>query len=414
MKILQINVVYNSGSTGRIVANISDTSQKHGIESFVAFGRGNTSNLPLAVKKFGNHFELLLHILKTRLFDMHGFGSSLTTRKLLLYISTLRPDIIHLHNVHGYYLNINILFNYFKENKTPIVWTMHDCWPLTGHCVHFERIDCQKWKSGCFKCPITKSYPKSWYWDNSKINFRKKKGLFSYLPNLTLVPVSDWLNSVVSESFLKSNDSKVIHNGVDLNIFRVIPSVNTYWFKYLNIPIKSKIILAVTNVWTVEKGFNDVLSLYKLLPKDYVIVIVGVTNLQKKELPMGLHGIRRTENTLKLVELYNIASVYINPTYEDNFPTTNIEALACGTPVVTYNTGGSPEAIDDETGYVVKKGDINELVSVVKEVCKQGKDYYKTKCRIRAEKFFNKEDRYNDYIELYKEILNKSDVTIQK
>lgn len=415
MNILQINTVVNRGSTGKIAESIGRMILDDCGHSYIAYSRVRTHAASQSkLIPIGSKWDFLAHVLLTRLLDRHGFGSLKSTKKLIRMIEILEPDIIHLHNIHGYYLNIRLLFDYLLIKEIPVVWTLHDCWAITGHCVHFERLNCNRWKTACFDCPSINSYPRSLFADNSKSNFIEKKKLFSSLSNITLVPVSVWLDGKISDSFLNNKTSKVIHNGVDLELFRVQNKSDDYWFDYLGLPITSKVILAVTNIWTVNKGLDDIIKLYELLPNNYHLVIVGVTDRQKKKLPKGLHAITRTQNSQKLVELYNIASVYINPTYEDNFPTTNIEALACGTPVITYDTGGSPEAIDSETGYVVEKGNVIELSSKIQKVCQLGKDYFKYKCRTRAELLFNKNDRFNDYIELYKEILKTKDVTIQK
>lgn len=402
MKILQINSVVNRGSTGRIAENIGLKVLSEGIASYIAHGVGHGVSLSdSTLIPIGTKFDFYRHALFTRLFDRHGFSSVRSTKKLVQQIESISPDIIHLHNIHGYYINIKILFDYLSKVNIPIIWTLHDCWAITGHCAYFDYVNCQKWKTGCYSCPNKCSYPKSWFIDNSKNNFDLKKELFN-LPNLHLVAVSQWLKNIIEESYLRKLGCSVINNGIDLSIFRILENNRTY----LDIDSKKLTILGVANVWEERKGLKDFLELSTKLP-NLNFVLVGLSKLQIKKLPVGVVGIERTENIEELVQLYNIASVYVNPTYEDNFPTTNIEALACGTPVITYNTGGSPEAIDSNTGFVIERGDIPDLIHKIEEVCTKGKNYYKQSCRLRAIDLYNMKDRYKDYIELYKKILNK-------
>ena len=404
MKILQINSVVNTGSTGRIAENIGLSVMEQSWESFIAFGRGQPESKSSLIN-VGSKCDFYVHVLKTRLSDAHGLGSINASKDLVVKIKEIKPDIIHLHNIHGYYLNIEILFNFLSKANIPIVWTLHDCWSFTGHCAYFDFVNCNKWKTECFDCPNIQSYPESWFVDNSRKNFRIKKELFTSVDNITLVPVSKWLDNVLTNSFFKGYPSKVIHNGIDLSVFNIIDSKLSLCNKY-KLNQDRPILLGVAGVWDKRKGLADFIKIQNK-NLDYQIVLVGLNKTQIKSLPSSILGIERTESIEELAQLYNLADVFVNPTYEDNFPTTNLEALACGTPVITYNTGGSPEAIDENTGYVVEKGDIGGLIEKIELISKQGKRFYQSKCRERAERLYNKDDRYNDYIELYKEILNK-------
>ncbi len=339
----------------------------------------------------------------SRLWDNHGFASTKATKLFVKGLERINPDIIHLHNLHGYYLNVEVLFDYLEKVQKPIVWTLHDCWPMTGHCSYFDFVRCDRWKTGCYACPNLKGYPVSLFLDRSKQNFEKKKKIFTEVSNITFVTPSHWLKSVVQESFFENYPVKVIHNGVDLDVFKPIRSEEVR-SKY-DIQYDTKIVLGVASIWDRRKGLNDFVQLKERMGEDVQIILVGLNEKQLSNLPKGILGIRRTENVEELAALYAMADVFVNPTWVDNFPTTNIEALACGTPVVTYQTGGSPEAVTDVTGKVVERGDVEALREAILEILVRERDVYRIECRERAEKFFNKEDRYRDYVELYKSLI---------
>lgn len=397
MKVLQINSVCGIGSTGRIATDIHNLLIERGHESYIAYGRSNPINCNNAIR-LGNNLDNYIHAVKTRLFDLHGFGSKHVTEKFIEKILIIDPDIIHLHNLHGYYINIEVLFNFLKKYNKPVVWTLHDCWGFTGHCSYFDYIGCEKWKKECYDCPQKMQYPSSLICDNSKRNYYKKKSLFTGINNLTIITPSQWLLRLVKNSFLKEYPIKVINNGIDLAVFR--PSERNIRTIY---GLEEKfIILGVASVWDRRKGLSDFYKLAKKLSKNDVIILVGLTDSQLKDLPKGIIGIKRTNNINELADLYSCADVFINPTLEDNFPTTNIEALACGTPVITYNSGGSPESIDEKTGFVVEKGNINDLVNKIMLI-KSG-FISRNQCVERA-RIYDKFDKFNKYIELYESII---------
>lgn len=391
----------NSGSTGRIAENIGQVLIENGHESFIAYGRGNQNSQSQLIK-IGSRFDMYLHVLITRLFDRHGFGSKQATKKLIKKIDKIKPDAVGLHNVHGYYLNIEVLFTYLLEKEIPVIWTFHDCWPFTGHCTLFDYIQCEKWKTHCQKCPKTKKYPSSFGWDNSFKNFSQKKRLFSNIENIQIITPSLWLKNLVIKSFLKKSTT-CIRNGVDLNKFR--PNLNTNELKD-KLKLGNRIVvLGVGNIWDDRKGLSDFMKLAVSLPTNFQIILIGLQKRQLKDLPKNIIGVVRTENIEELATYYNLATVLVNPTYEDNFPTINIEALACGTPVITYSTGGSPEAIDEETGEVVSKGDKKELQEAIIKWCTtKNEGEVQKKCRERALQFFNKDDCYAEYLQLYEKI----------
>lgn len=402
MKILQLNTTVNTGSTGRIAEEIGRTSINNGMESYIAYGRIARDSQSTLIR-IGDDWDVKCHVLATRLWDGHGFSSTRVTKKLIAELERINPDIIHFHNLHGYYLNVEILFRYLSQTKIPVVWTLHDCWPMTGHCSYFDYVNCNKWETECHKCPNLKGYPATMFVDRSKDNFVRKKQTFTSVDNITFVTPSHWLKNIVKRSFLSAYPVRVIHNGVDLAVFKPVVS-ESIKIKY-GLDVNNKIILGVASIWDRRKGLADFVQLNQLLAKNEQIVLVGLSSGQIRCLPKGIIGINRTENVHELAALYSMADVFVNPTWVDNFPTTNIEALACGTPVITYQTGGSPEAISQDTGRVVEKGNISALYQAISEVLSGDRIYYQTFCRQRAELLFNKEERYQDYIELYKALL---------
>lgn len=392
-KLLQINVTANWGSTGKIAETIGLSVIAQGWESYIAYGRyANTSQSQQI--RVGSALDTYYHYGVQRVFDNEGLCSKRATKRLIAEIKKIAPDVIQLHNIHDHYLNYQILFEYLNTTTTRIVWTFHDCWAFTGHCFHFVTKNCDRWKSGCHHCPLRDEYPKTML-DRSVRNYELKKTIFTENKDLTIVACSDWMANFVRESFLKDKQILTIHNGVDLDVFA--PTTNgtqvSETFK----------VLAVSSVWTQEKGLLDIYQLREILPEDVEIVMVGVSVKQQEQLPKGVVGIQRTQNVQELVQLYNEADVLINPTYADTFPTVNLEALACGTPVITYNTGGSPEAIDEKTGVVIPQGDVKALADAILRM--RLYPLSSVDCRRRAEALFNKNDRYKDYIKLYESLL---------
>jgi putative colanic acid biosynthesis glycosyltransferase len=397
LKVLQINTIVNSGSTGRIAEDIGKLLLLNGHKSYIAFGYGNRPSASELIR-VGNLWDIRKHGILTRLFDRHGFGSENATKKLVKEIKRIQPDIIHLHNLHGYYLNINVLFNYLKTSKIPVVWTLHDCWSFTGHCTYFDYVNCFRWQKECYSCPNKRAYPASWGLDNSKINFIQKKKLFNSVPWISMVTPSQWLADHLANSFLGGYPVNLIRNGIDLNIF--YPRNSKSIKERLGIENRF-MLLGVASVWDRRKGLEDFIQLNNILSPDMVIVLVGLSKKQIKNLPNNMIGIARTENIDELAEFYSAADVFLNPTWVDNCPITNSESLACGTPVISYKTGGSTEAINDETGIVVHQGDINSLLSAVMEIREKGKFKFSASCIQRAADLYNKNVKYQEYIDLY-------------
>lgn len=387
MKIVHINT-FPYKATGSIMMNIHNALLAKNVESYVVWGRGREPKNEIEIK-MTNDLSVKLHGIYTRLTDKTGFGSKKDTHNLIRKLEEIKPDIVHLHNIHGYYINIELLFNYIKANNIKVVWTFHDCWPFTGHCAYFDAIDCSRWQTHCFECPQKKTYPKSSILDNSTWNYDKKKELFTY-ENLTIVTPCKWLANLVKKSYLKDCKVEVIYNGIDTKIFHPVESN----FKEKNNLSNKKIILGVASEWTERKGLKDFVKLNDVIDHEkYHIVLVGVDDKQKKSLPNNMTLINRTNNVNELVEIYSSADVFFNPTYEDNFPTTNLEAQACGTPVITYNTGGSPESIKNNE-YIISKGEYKQLLNLLKVI----------DANISLDKQFEKENMINRYIELYNKI----------
>lgn len=407
MKVLQINQTYkNGGSTGRIVYELLLTQQKAGIDGFVVYGYSDgeaMDDYSLCLQR--NKLRRKLNILYTRLFDVHGFYNEYETNVLLRYIEETHPDVIHLHNIHNHYVHVGRLFEYIKEHNIPVVWTLHDCWSFTGHCAYFDYVHCDKWKTNCHDCPSLRDYPPTWFFDRTDKNYKLKRKTFTGVKNLTLVTPSRWLANLTRESFLKEYPVETINNGVDTNVFR--PTENNIKER-LGISNK-KMLLAMASVFDRRKGTDYLLQLPQLLNDDEVLVLVGLGENQKKLFSKKrCIGIGRTNSVNELAGFYSAADVFINPTLEDNFPTTNIESLACGTPVVTFNTGGSPESVDGIVECVVEKGDIQGLLKSVRELTSKGKYFYTANCVEKARKRFNKDIQYMKYVELYKKIFDKS------
>jgi len=401
MKVIQINSVANSGSTGRIAEQIGHQLIAAGHESYIAFGRRSQPSVSELVS-MNDQMGQAWHLLQTRLFDRHGFASKDATVHLINALERIRPDIVHVHNLHGYYLHIGRLLEYLKSQSIPVVFTLHDCWAFTGHCSHFESAGCYKWQTECHHCPNIKKYPASWGMDQSTRNFRDKKRLLTGLKNAVIVTPSNWLKKHVEASFLGEYPVQTIHNGVDLSVFQPNIALNREQY---GIPENATIVLGVASTWGPSKGLKDFIQLRDLLPETFQIVLVGLTPEQIQSLPPGMTGIHRTENTRDLAALYGAAAVLVNPTYADNFPSVNIEALACGTPVVTYETGGSPEAVLHPRSKVVKPGDYRALAEAIVSIGHSLSLQDRAECRAVAEHYFDQKKQFQQYITLYQTVL---------
>jgi len=366
MKVLMINVVCGIRSTGRICTNLATALEDQGHEVKIAYGR---EDVPEQFKKYavriGSDLDVKLHGVKARLLDGVGFGSKVATEKFIRWVTAYDPDIIHLHNIHGYYINVEVLFKYLKICGKKIIWTLHDCWSFTGHCVYFDYVGCDKWKTGCEHCPQKSEYPARIGPDMSKQHFALKKNLFTGIKDMTLVTPSQWLADLITESYMREYRTRVIYNGVDTVTFK--PTDSNVKEKY-NCKNKN-IVLGVASVWDKRKGLSSFFELAKYLDDTYQIILVGLSKEQIENLPENIIGIERTNSVQELAELYSAAYVFVDTTLEDNYPTTNIEAIACGTPVITYETGGSPESAR-MYGVSVPKKHLVKLVRAIENADK--------------------------------------------
>ncbi len=406
MKLLQICIEVNSGSVGRIAEQIGNVVLEKGWESYITYARKrNPSNSQ--VIKIGNDLDIYLHGITTRLLDKHGFASSKATLNLIDKIISIQPDVIHLHHLHGYYINIKVLFNYLKDTKIPIVWTFHDCWSFTGHCTYFDNVGCEKWKTECHNCELKGEYPKSVFLDRSRNNFIQKKIIFNLIKNITIVSVSKWLSSKVKESFFKDFNLKVIYNGIDIEKFYPKNSRALFDRKFNS---KGKfLIIGVATTWEKRKGLQDFIELNKILDSRFLILLIGLADKQIEMLPNSMLGIKRTESQDELCSFYSAADLFLNLSVEETFGLTTAEALACGTPAIVYDSTACPELIDENTGILVQKNNIKELVSSIEKVYSLGKTSYTNFCRQRAVSLFDQNVRFTEYYNLYNELIHSND-----
>lgn len=394
MKVVQINATCGVGSTGKICEGLSRVLTANTIENYILYS-SRTNEYELGIACSSNN-EIKLQALKSKLLGNYGFNSTAATKCIIRKLDRIQPDIVHLHNIHGHDCNLEILFGYFKEKKTKLIWTFHDCWAFTGYCTYFDSVQCEKWKKGCWSCPQKKKY--TWFWDKSRQLYVKKKQLFDDL-DLTIVTPSRWLLELVQQSFLKKYPVRIINNGIDLDVFRLTES--NFRRRY-NIEGK-RVILGVSFEWERRKGLDVFVELFDKLSNEYQIVLVGTDNKIDSQLPDGIISIHRTQNQQELVEIYSAADVFVIPTREENYPTVNMEALACGTPVLTFKTGGSPEMLDETCGSVVGCDDVDALEKEIIRICTD-KPYTRQSC-IKKAREFDKNERYKEYLELYERVI---------
>ena len=392
MKSVQINATCGSGSTGKIALAISEVLDSNNIENYILYSLGQCDKENSI--KYTTQRSVKIQALMSRVFGNYGFEAKNATKKLILHLERIKPDIIHIHNIHSHDCNLEMLFNYIKKNVIKVYWTFHDCWAFTGYCPHFDLAECDRWKTECKKCPQKGSY--SWFFDRSKQNFNKKKKLFKNL-DLTIITPSQWLADRVKESFLKDYSVKVINNGIDLSVFR--PCDSDFRKKY-NCEDKF-LLLGVAFGWGERKGLDVFIELSKRLDEKFKIVLVGTNVETDRQLPENIISIHRTANQKELAEIYSDCDLFVNPTREENYPTVNMESLACGTPVITFNTGGSPEMLDETCGITVPKNDIDALYSEIIKIS-ENNPFSKENCLEKA-KDFDMNERFKEYVELYKE-----------
>lgn len=405
-KLLQINLCSNILSTGKITEDIGELAIEDGWESYVAYGMTKCNPSKSKTIKIGGNSVFWPYI-ETLLLDNHslGFTCRIATKKFINEIERINPDVIHLHTIHCYYLNLKILFKYLSDKGIPVVWTLHDCWAFTGHCAYFDAIGCDKWKTFCFSCPQKKKYPKSFFIDRSSKNFIEKKDLFNSIKNLTVVSVSEWLKNIVSQSFLQNKPSKLILNGIEPSLFKY-NAVGAQRFRD-KMGLKSKfLMIGVASSWTSRKGLADYCELSFLLDENSQIILVGLDSQQQQMLPSNIIAINKTINIQELVDIYSAADVVLNLSVEETFGMTTIEGFACGAPGIVYNKTASPELITPDTGFVVESGDMKQLIAALSIIRSNGRNYYSSACRKRVEIYYDKNKNFLQYIALYNELIS--------
>lgn len=400
MRILLVNTFVGLTSTGNLTYEIYKCCVENGNECDIAYGRKDVKK-DVTTYKISNKVDYNVHALWTRLTDLNGSGSYFATKRFLRFIDEYSPDLIHLHNLHGYYLNLRLFFKYINKRNIPVVWTFHDCWPFTGHCPYYTNIGCNRWKTECYDCPKKKEHPASLFLDNSRRNFRAKNEIFHLPDQMIITPVSEWLSGEVKQSFFKDVHIQTIYNGVDLNVFRPVES----GFKQMYRIESKKMLLGVAINWVPTKGLEEFIQLNSKVSEEYIIVLIGLEETQIAKLPKGIMGFGRTENVRQLVEIYSAADVFVNPSKEETFGLVTAEALACGTPAVVYNATASPELVDEETGRVVEVGDIKGLYEAIKQIDKRKMS---AACVKRAELLFDKRKNQKKYLEIYEKLVNRS------
>ena len=399
MKIVEINGT-NYSSTGNIALNIAKKAREEGFEVYTCCKNSLKSSQFRYDNQIviGSRYERLISEQLAQLSGLSGSFNWIGTKEFIKKLEEIEPDLVHLHIMHDSYVNLKMLFSYLSVNKIPVVWTFHDCWAFTGKCPYFDMDRCDKWKNGCYKCPQVNKYPESYFMDMTKYLWNKKNRMFNSIDNLTIVTPSKWLSNYARESFLNGHDIRVINNGINLDVFKPVKS--DFRKKY---GIEDKyLLLGVGYNWSPRKGLDSFIELSKRLDDRFRIVLVGTNDKIDEILPDNIISIHRTYNQAELVEIYSSCDLFVNPTMEENFPTVNIESIACGLPVITYNTGGSPEIIDETCGRVVEKGNIDKLYDGIMDIYNNPFD--KSACLKRSQ-LYNMNDKFAEYVELYKEIL---------
>lgn len=393
--VVMVNAVC-SGSHGRIMSDIGRAAQAAGFRTHIAFARGAANGADIRI---GSMRDVYLHVAATRLLDRHGRASRRATERLTRQLADLRPDVLHLHNAHGYYLHYETFFAFLRQSGIPTVWTLHDCWAITGHCSHFVRANCMRWRDGCHRCPLRREYPQSWLWDASRENWRRKRDAFSALPNLTLALPSRWLEGVVADSFLRDVPRRVIPNGVDLSLFSPRGD-GGQTRSALGIGPEEPLLLAVAAPFDARKGYADALEVARRTRGRARVVLVGLTPAQLRSLPEGVVGLARTEGPEALVSLLSAADCLLNPTYEDTYPTVNMEAMASGTPVAAYAVGGCVEQLEAPVGMTVPCGNAQALAEAALALAAR-KGALAGECRAYAQARFDRAQAVEQYVALY-------------
>ena len=408
MKVVQINGVSSSGSTGKIVTQLSIVMRENNIENYIISSGYKEKTKADNVYFCSSNIGVKLHQTFGVLCGNSGFHSPIATYKTISFIKKTKPDVVHLHNIYSYFLNVEKLLLYLKKSGIPVVWTMHDFWAITGHCTHFESVGCDKWKTQCGKCPQKNLFPYSKFFDRSKSLHKKKRKIFQGWDNLHIVTVSNWVKSRVEQSYLADKSITPIYNGIDLNTFRKKQVNRPTWMK------GKFVILGVSMGWNSKKGLDDFVKLSQKLDDDEIIMLIGLTDKQIKVLPDNIIGIKRTASADELCDYYNMADVYVSASVEETMGLTVVEAMACGTPAVVYNKTALPELICDGCGFVCEYG-VDCLYEGIQKVRQKMKTDFSDKCVSFVSKNFDKQNQYEKYCDLYKEIvgINNSEARLK-
>lgn len=400
--LLLINVALNWGSTGKIVEGIGRLAMSQGWKVYVAHGARYVNKSGLKNYQITNKADEFFHYIESSLFDAQGRGTRCKTKRFLKVIDDIKPDVVHIHNIHGCFLNYPILFKYLHEKSIPVVWTLHDCWAMTGHCAYFLRTNCEQWKTQCVKCPQKHDFPSSYFLDRCESNYMLKKKFFTSMEKMRITTVSAWLKSVADQSYLRKFPVVVIPNGID-----------TARFIYTEGEIRERysiggkrLVLAVASGFGERKGIYDFVKLSKILPKEYQLLLVGANDSDKRVLPDNVIAVSRANGTAELAAFYSAADVLLSLSYAETFGLTIIEAMSCGTPVIVYDNTAQPELITPETGKVVPTGDVGAVFKALERVCSKPKESYSTACRNHSMEY-NEKVIYQKYLDIYSAMFNK-------
>lgn len=323
MKLIQINTVCNE-STGRIMCNIQRYADAQGFETLSIYGRRKgAADVP--TRRVGDGVSFWCHVALTTALDLHGLGSIIETRRMVRLLRQENPDIIHLHNIHGYYLNYEVLFRYLRDEfKGQIYWTLHDCWSFTGHCAYYVLAGCDRWQTGCHNCPLLHQYPWSYGLDNSRYNYRMKRESFTGLSNMTLLVPSQWLRAQVQQSFLRDYETIVVPNGIDTEVYRYLEDPTAR--ERYDIPEGQTVVLSVASHWDEGKGIRTLEGIARALPEHYELVLVGGGIPGSYASLPRVHVIERTSDVNELVRIYSMADVFLNPSVQETFSMVTISA----------------------------------------------------------------------------------------
>lgn len=402
MKVLQINCNGYYGSTGKIVRKLSDDLTERGVENYIICSGYKEQKIDDKTFFVSGYKTVKFNQIMSRIFGDAGFHFNFTTRKVIKLIERIRPDVVHLHHLESFFINTVYLLKYLKKNNIPTVWTMHDCWPITGHCTHFFSVNCDKWVNGCHHCPQIKQFPYSLVFDRSKRLYALKKAAVTDWKDLHIANVSYWMQNNIKRSFMQKKEMRVVYNGINLSAF--YPSADREKTKALLGASGKFVIISVASTWGEKKGFDNFKELSGVLAEDEVIVLVGLSENQKKELPEKIIGLGRTKSVDELRELYSMADVYVNLSLEETFGLVSVEAMACGTPVIACNTTANPEIATAECGVIIENRDVAGITSAIKKVKSRGKAFYSGKCIDRVVNNFSDLKMCEGYYEYYLDV----------